>query len=76
MNNRAKAEYLARKLFELGDEPGWPTNRIQFMIGPYEGERPGGGLIESSLADSLHHYLDQLDGAALRRTEQSTGESK
>lgn len=44
------ADYLARELFVLGSEGGTNCGRIEFKLGTYGNERPGGGLAERPLA--------------------------
>jgi hypothetical protein len=54
------SEYIARKLMEVGDDPGFKCTRIQFMAFQ-EGkpERDCGGLCESSLVAVIRSILDQ-----------------
>jgi len=60
MNNAQLGVYLARKLFELGDEPHDKAQRIEFKGGVYpDRETNLGGLTESSLADFIEYALDK-----------------
>lgn len=54
------AAQIARAIMDLGDEPGSPCRRIQFMGGRWEknSERPQGGIIESALVEHIQRVLD------------------
>lgn len=47
------AAAIARAIFEDGDSNLSKCGRIQFMLGHWPNERPGGGYCESSLRDRL-----------------------
>jgi hypothetical protein len=52
------AECLARAIFEMGDDPGSPCTRIQFMGGAWpDNERRLGGITEKPLAVALEKLL-------------------
>ena len=54
-------ERLARMLFELGDEPGSPCQRIEFKGGQYpKHEKSQGGMCESALGSWLDRALAEL----------------
>lgn len=54
-------ELLARMLFELGDEPGSPCQRIEFKGGEYpKREKSQGGMCESALGSWLDRALAEL----------------
>ena len=58
MTNAELGVYLARQVFDLGDELGDKTKRIQFMGGKYpDAETKLGGLSELSLASFIAYAL-------------------
>lgn len=58
MNNLA--ETIARKIFEVGDEPNSPTQRLQFMGGEYpDNEKTQGGLCEIALAEFIADIIEE-----------------
>lgn len=60
MENKELAAYLARQIFEIGDEPNDKAQRLEFKGGTYpDHETNLGGLSESSLADFIHYALDK-----------------
>lgn len=63
MTNEQIAKYLARELFALGSLGDVQCGRIEFKLGPYGDERPGGGMAEKPLAEFIAKKL-----AALSRT--------
>ena len=56
------AKKIARELFEVGDEPDSPTQRLQFMGGDYvnRNEKAQGGLCEVAMAEFLEKRLRRL----------------
>jgi hypothetical protein len=59
-DNRCLAELLADKLFEVGDNPGNPCQRIEFKGGNYTaGETNNGGLCKKALIDFFERNLKQ-----------------
>ena len=61
MTNAEMGVYLARKLFELGDEGADKAQRLEFKGGRYpDHETRLGGLCETSLASSIAFLLDRL----------------
>jgi hypothetical protein len=60
VSNKALATWLAREIFVIGDDgSARRAVRLQYMTGTIQNERPGGGMIESSLASCLEHLLDR-----------------
>ena len=59
------SDYIARKLFEIGDEPdNWKCRRIEFRVSQSdkakrEDERDAGGLILSSMSHVLQQIIEQ-----------------
>ena len=53
----AQAARIARAIFECGNEPGKPTQRIQFKHGPWQHETGGGGLCEQALIGVIYSVL-------------------
>jgi hypothetical protein len=52
------AECLARAIFEMGDEPNSPCNRIQFKGGKWpDNERNQGGIGEGPLTVAIRKKL-------------------
>lgn len=62
------ADYLARELFVLGSEGGTSCGRIEFKLGYYGNERPGGGLAEKPLAA---FFAKKLAALAAQHKEQT-----
>lgn len=60
MSNKELATWLAREIFAIGDDgPNRKAVRLQYRTGSLQSERPGGGMIERSLANCLEHLLDR-----------------
>jgi hypothetical protein len=57
--NAALGKLIARKIFEIGDEPEGKTWRIAFMIGSRDNETEMGGMAEEPLARAITNFLDQ-----------------
>ena len=52
--NLKLAKYLAKHIFECGDEPGVKITRIQFLSGEWpDAEKPEGGLTQDPLARAI-----------------------
>lgn len=61
MTNQELAKHLARRIFEIGDEPGDKAQRMEFKGGTYQDHETNlGGLVERSLAEFLEYELDRL----------------
>jgi hypothetical protein len=59
-DDKELAAIIARKIFECGDEPDSPAQRIQFLGGTYpHAEREQGGFGEGPLADFIEGVLSE-----------------
>jgi hypothetical protein len=67
VNNRELGAYLARRIFEIGDEPeafGGKVQRIAFKGGTWpDHEKDNGGLNETALAGIITQALDARTAA-------------
>lgn len=61
MTKHKLAAQLARDIFEAGDEPGSPCNRIQFLGGSWanQTEKPQGGFCKDALATFILYRLSE-----------------
>jgi len=51
------AEKIAKSIFDVGNERGLKTGRIQFMLGEYPKETPAGGLCFEALKKVIKESL-------------------
>jgi hypothetical protein len=65
------AAFLARQLFELGDDPNGKCQRIQFMIGGCPNEVAGGGFAEDRLAVFIEGIIKDYEETTNKDTHEN-----
>lgn len=61
---RQLAAYIARRIFEIGEQDGLDVHRIQFLGGSYPDKEVGrGGLNEAALIGHLYGILSDAEEA-------------